>query len=391
MKDRFALIVDKKIEGLIKKHSAPDQKQARNGACFYAETSLQKDVFLKATGLKDYNQILEFVYDFIHPTLETPLIDVWGKHKLKSSVDDLIRRKRRNTKAIAKELLNSRLPKWRVFFPLYFMTLDFKIDLSLANLHPPGAAFFPANNHLRTDHPEINQLPYLEIKECRGANEDMVPVVAMEHAKFVLSLIPSGSEGLMLKTAPYASETMVLVQNIATGSWRYTWSIGHRGVTYSSKASHEVKRAKALTVQANKINYRIKEGSQISKRLKNAAIMFQTAKTTTDGTSKLLLLASCLDTLLMEKYYPNSHTSEFKKRLSNYLNVYPHKMSKPERHFFEKLYKVRSDIVHASHRHQARHKDYLNAESVVYSLLLEFNQHKGKSQLQVLRKICVIK
>lgn len=391
VKNDFALVISKKIVSLIKNYAVDCTSKAKNGVWLYADSNKHKDIFIKAEGVKSYNQVLDYVNYFVHPSLESPLIDVWGKTELKLRIDELIRRKRPNAKKVVSELLNSRLPKWRVFFPVHYLSLNFEIDLGIAKLFPPGANFLSPKNNLRTHYPEIEQFPYLEIKECRGASSDMVPIMAMEYAKFALSLIPSGSEGLMLKTAPFASETMILVQNIVTKSWHYAWNIEHRGVTYNSKASHEVNRAKILTVQANKMVHRVSEKSQVSKRIKNASIMFQTAKTTTDGPSKLLLLSSCLDTLLMEKYYPNIHTKEFKKRLNEYLKVYPYQLSNRDITFFGKLYNVRSDVVHSSRRFLAENRDYLNTENVVYSLLIEFNQHKGKTQRKILKEIGVIK
>lgn len=377
------------IEKLLNQYRVPTWEDSKEGATFFAERPNQEDVFLNRGGAGRFFKMLRHIENLQHPKHKTPLKRIYGKSAIQTLIKDLVISRVRDFLAVSKVLLRESHVPWNIYIAIERINFDFEIDLGVARLFPPGLAFVPGKKNFISNFPHFKQHSYICIPRVKAPNLELAIEMGIERAKSALSLIPSGSESLILRKAPELNEAFAIGHRTGTKKWRISSAHGNRLVFFKAKKPAEVARAKVLGRIGYDLLKKIKSRRLNDGLLLRASSMYYSSKTVTDLPSKILLLVSCLECLLMDEFKKGKHSEEFTKRLQCYAKL-RFTVNNDQRKFLANVYASRCRVAHAAQRVFEDSGNILFLETIIYCLLLDFIKAKKTVHVAILRELSIV-
>lgn len=273
----MAASLDQIIEKRIKRIKANSlTKTQPNGGTFWAINRSQKDVFLDAKGLRDYQSLIRFICEQPHPTLQLPLQQIHGIKAITKIMNDFLRLKTPNFTHLIHHLYPKRIPEWHIYIRLKNITLVDTIVTVLGIVHPPGLPKAKELSAVKKSMKAYLDFPFIEIRSVKAKNEIVAHQAAVDLAKVILSQVENRNSSLV-HNKNVDLDKFYISHKISDGTTQFSSSISHRGISYS-------KRQFEKRYESNLINYlaavaKSKASPELFNLIKRSCITFQNSKT----------------------------------------------------------------------------------------------------------------
>lgn len=369
----------------------------------------EDDVGLDASGSKLLEELREKFISYEDPYYKERLVTLWGRSYIENQIYSFVR-KQKYVRNIPHDLLRAKKDIWTVFIGLKNLHLKKDINFALAILHPPGVKSSKlVTNKVRKSFEEFSDSPYIEIRGIEAPTLGYASIKALDIAKSCLSLIPNKFGSLSyredIKFSGY-----IIGYNQGTQKWDREWNITHKGLVLGDYEETVLKSLGPTIKSASK------RKSDFSKRILDITSMFFSAKSVLHPPAKLLLLATVLESLLLEETFNStveykrqneraerdakkkkkSPTQKVKKGVffSNRLRRFVDRTYNVKNNnvrsalsFLTELYNHRSEVTHLCKKHRLDEEQVRIVENIALTLIKKISDAKAKTHLAALRKI----
>jgi len=251
------------------------------------------------------------------------------------------------------------------------------------------------------------RLVFIEIKNIEAPTLFYAGIKATEQARTYLALIPNQYTSLNHRDDIRFSGHAIGF-NRKTREWFSEWQIPHKGLVINNYEK------KVLEGMGTLLKQQAKRKSGVSKRILDIAEMFFAAKTSRYSPAKLLLLATVLESLLLEETF--NQTTEYKKinqkaqnqsrpdlkvkkgvyfhrRLDGFISKHfdmKKKGASASLKFLNELYDKRSEVTHLCEKHNLSDSQVQIVENLCLVLMEKICKAGGRTHLASIRKVCGI-
>lgn len=392
-----------KRELLLKYRQVPTAKIAT--AILYApnNSSNEVNVFLDASGEKILQNLKKVFYEYVSDYYKESLLNLYGKDYIDQAIYKFIR-KTKYIRNIPHDLLQPKRLKWSIFIALDNLQIHHKIKLKSATFHPTGFQNDKRfTKKIKDQLPEYEKYCFIELLNIEAPTFSYAAKASLKKAHIYLSLIPNNYAEFSYKD-DVRFPGYTYGHNKDVGDWQYEWQLTHKALVVSPTETKVIKETGAI------LELTFNKKSQLAKKIFSVAEMFFSAKKTQYPPAKLLLLATVLESLLLESTF--NQTSEYKKinakaakdknprlkvskggffraRLQNLVSTSQRGSSKALR-FLNELYNQRSEVTHLCEQHKLSESEVKLIENIIYILIKRLSETKAQTHLSALRKLKIV-
>lgn len=404
---------EKKRE-ILRKYRSVDDSSSKVHSRLYCPFNVpsEDDVIIDEGGSKILAELVEKFKKFEDKHYKEQIANLFDKNFVQNEIYKFIRKKK-FVKNIPQKLLQPSKHKWTILIGLRGIQLKKKVDFKLGVLYPVGITGHKLiTAKIRRRFEEVNQSPFIGIKNIEAPSLHYASVVALEVAKSCLSLIPNKYESLSYKEDVRFSG-WVIGYNKTIKKWSREWNVPHKALLLNDYDEAVLKDIGTVVKKSSRRN------SDFSKRVLDITGMFYSAKSVLHPPAKLLLLVTVLESLLLEESFNQSSEYKrinkladeekkdskgqlyvkvkkgvfFRERLKRYVEKII-KMNNPKTkkalNFLNDLYGHRSEVTHLCKKHKLKDDQVKIVEDISLILIKKVASSSKRTHLAALRDVGIV-